>query len=266
MNKRAFDKMKISAESFSYSSFKYIEYDNAADYTLHINNDEIILLLGYNKEAKSYEYIWAANDIHVLIDSLKCKMPFFLSFIPGEWVVELQKAGLSIRNAWHDYFLNGLENINAENNCKTDYLALSEVKEASAVTFECKGQSRGFTGETPEWFEQWLNKGNDVQDTAVLVERTPTGVICGIVCVGLYGYENESGPVAWIREAAVKPEFQGKGIARKLISQALMYGKKRGAKKAFLAVDEDNTNAIHLYTSMGFAASKDDSEITMIKY
>lgn len=44
----------------------------------------------------------------------------------------------------------------------------------------------------------------------------------------------------------MKPEFQGKVIARKLIGQAFSYGRMHGAKKDFLMADECNVNAIHL--------------------
>jgi len=266
MKKYEFDIIKDKAKAFNYSSFTYIEYDDVANYDLMIDSSAIILLLGYNYESKCYQYIWAANKVDALISSLNHEKTFFLSFIPDEWVGILEKSGFHIRNAWHDYFLYNLDDIIIKNNYDTDYLKLSEVNEASSLTMECREQSRGFTGQTPQWFINWLASDNEIKNTAVLVERAADGTICGILCVGTYGHDTDKGPVVWIREVAVKPDFQNKGIARKLLSQALVYGKEKGAQKAFLAVDEDNKNAIHLYKSIGFTAGMEKSEITMIKH
>ena len=93
----------------------------------------------------------------------------------------------------------------------------------------------------------------------------PDNEIAGIVCTGTYGHESKDGAVVWIREVAVKPKYQGQGIGRILVSQALQYGKQCGASRAFLAVDEENSGAIHLYESLGFVASKEAGEINMIK-
>ncbi len=81
--------------------------------------------------------------------------------------------------------------------------------------------------------------------------------------MGIYGDESKKGPVLWLREIAVLPQEQGKGIGRKLILQSLGYGKERGAKRAFLMADDCNTNAIGLYKSVGFVPSE-DAEINMV--
>lgn len=57
---------------------------------------------------------------------------------------------------------------------------------------------------------------------------------------------------------------QNQGIARKLLKQAFAYGIEYGATKAFLAADEQNAGAIHLYQSMGFVASTEEAQIDMV--
>jgi len=263
MDKVEFDKIKTSAASFKYSALEYTEYSDVANYSIEINSDALILLFGYNDESKIHEYIWAANRVNTLIDNLVYQNEYILSFVPKEWVLELKSVGLRIRNAWHDYFLYDLDKKELKKHSEYDFLKTSEIDYASKITIQCKGQSRGFTGQTSEWFNKWLNS-HDIKDTAVLVNRAPDDSISALVCIGLYGGEGEGTPIVWIREAAVSPKHQNKGIGRILVSQALQYGRGKGAKKAFLAVDEDNKNAIRLYTSLGFAPSNDDSEITMI--
>jgi len=130
----------------------------------------------------------------------------------------------------------------------------------------CCGKSRGFTGQTPHWVKSWIAREDDsIQNQAILIHRNDSNDIVGIVCVGTYGHESENGAIVWIREVAIMPEYQNQGIGRKLLKQALSCGKKYGAKKAFLAVDECNTSAIHLYKSFGFKPSEEDSQIDMIK-
>lgn len=68
-----------------------------------------------------------------------------------------------------------------------------------------------------------------------------------------------------ISDGEVKPSYQNKGVGRKLIMKALSYGKKYGATRSFLAADECNEAGIHLYTSIGFIAGEDESQIDMIK-
>ncbi len=123
----------------------------------------------------------------------------------------------------------------------------------------------GISGQTAEWLESWLHGDENVKDPAVLVYRLPDGKIAGILCTGTYNHESKDGAVVWIREVAVKPGNQGQGIGRKLVSQALRYGKRCGATRAFLAVDEENSGAIHLYESLGFVASREPGEINMMK-
>jgi ribosomal protein S18 acetylase RimI-like enzyme len=104
-----------------------------------------------------------------------------------------------------------------------------------------------------------------VSDAAILGYRSEDGELVGVLCTGLYGQEDQQGGVVWIKEVAVAPGHQGQGIGRQLITQALHYGKCHGAQKAFLAVDEDNVGAIHLYESLGFVASEEKGEINMMK-
>ena len=244
---------------------QYIDFEDLAGYQFETANDDIILLLGYDNEAKYWQYHWAANSAEKLIPLLTCPEPFLLTFVPNEWVPELESAGLKVRNKWHDYFRANLEDIEHISDDKLDFLSMDEVDEASALTMQCRGQTRGFTGQTAEWFQQYLQGNEDLKDPAVLVHRMPDDEIAGLVCTGTYGHESKDGAVVWIREVAVKPEYQGQGIGRRLVSQALQYGKRCGASRAFLAVDEENLGAIHLYESLGFLASKEAGEINMVK-
>lgn len=264
-----FERIQSKQNSYKYLSLEYIDYSDIPEYQIILENENTILLFGYNNEAKSYEYHWAANHPAELLKAMDQELSCLITFIPDEWVEVFKNSGFLVRNAWHDYFMDSLEHIPEGEGVES--LKEEESEEASLVTLACRGQSRGFTGQTTEWIREWVDNSEEVMEETgirnkvIFIERNDKGELVGIVCTGTYGHESEKGAVVWIREVAVKPEYQRKGIARKLINQALAYGKEHGAKRAFLAADECNTYAIHLYESIGFRAADGKSQIDMIR-
>ena len=258
-----FDRIKDHAADFAHSAFRYAEYEELTDYQLVMESDELIFLRGHNNQYHTDQYLWAANSVDTLAAALPADGPYLLTFIPPAWVPALEAAGLTIRNVWHDYFRPDLDDIREDPEIECDILSPDEAEAASEITLQCRGQSRGFTGQTPEWFRQWLFENDDVKHPAILGWHLPDGELVGVLYTGLYGEAQEGGPIVWIREVAVKPSQQGKGIGRRLVTQALQYGKHHGARKAFLAVDEENIGAIRLYESLGFVASEEAGEINM---
>ena len=264
LNSKKFDQIKQRALSFRHSSFQYIDFDGLDDYRVIADNDSLILLWGYSAPSQSWQYHWAADSAANFIPHLTADKPFILTFVPKEWVPALEAAGLRIRSVWHDYFRKSLDDITIEPELELNFLSIPEAEEASEVTLRCKGLSRGFSGQSADWFRKWLSSNDMVRDPAILGHRSEDGELVGVLCTGLYGQENQQGGVVWVKEVAVAPGHQGQGIGRHLITQALYYGKRHGARKAFLAVDEENIGAIHLYESLGFVASEEEGEINMV--
>jgi ribosomal protein S18 acetylase RimI-like enzyme len=125
-------------------------------------------------------------------------------------------------------------------------------------------------GQTVEWITGWMSGKNDEAARIALkgntiLTHTEGGKIAGIICVGIYGHKSEKGAVLWVREIAVHPDYQRRGIATKLLRQAMEYGAMHGAKRAFLAADETNLGAIKLYERMGFVRNEDECETSMYK-
>ena len=58
---------------------------------------------------------------------------------------------------------------------------------------------------------------------------------------------------AHIGTLAVRPEYRGHGIGRRLLARCLLESQQVGAKKAYLEVRRDNQQAQHLYCGFGFA-------------
>lgn len=66
------------------------------------------------------------------------------------------------------------------------------------------------------------------------------------------GFQDETIPGEYYMDSlAVFPEFQGQGIAQKLIGAAVEEGRRRGLVPGMLA-DSDNPRALGLYLAMGF--------------
>lgn len=61
----------------------------------------------------------------------------------------------------------------------------------------------------------------------------------------------------WIvANVAVHPQYQGRGIARQLMREALTHLAQKGGQQAILQVDYDNQVALHLYESLGFSRER----------
>ncbi|CAM4313012.1 ribosomal protein S18-alanine N-acetyltransferase [Pseudoalteromonas ostreae] len=70
--------------------------------------------------------------------------------------------------------------------------------------------------------------------------------------IGFYIGE-KAGPDFTLMDICVAPDFQGRGIAKKLLAAFIEYGEKHHAENLFLEVRETNTRAIALYERAGFS-------------
>ncbi len=261
-----FNYIKEKTENFKHNSLEYIDYDDLKDYEIICDNDQLLALHGLKNKFNMYEIHWATNEANFLIDYVKqLNKEIFIAFIPNRWVDIFKSNNFIEFGVLRDYWMNSLDSIP---DCEK-YIELTEdeCEEASNVTLSCKEQSREFFGETADWFKEWINSDNsldsDNKNYSVLVHKED-GLIAGIVCVATYGHDSPRGTVVWIRELAVNPKFQGRGIGRKLLLQALNYGKEHGAVRSFLMADDCNTNAINLYKNIGFVPNEEAGQIDMV--
>lgn len=304
ITEKQFEDISSKREQFTYTSMQYIQYEDVLDYDVICHNEKAIVLYGYNVEGKKKEYHWCSSKLSDLLNVItdngeNSNGSVLITFVPKEWVCSFEESDFQVYAIWNDYVKPNLEDINSESNSDSnqnknqdinqdisqdinqdknhdipsnvtcELLKEADCGEASMVTKACQGQSRGFAGQTKEWMMQWITGkepavAENTKNTAVIIHREQ-GKIVGLVCTATYGHESEKGAVSWIRMVAVKPEYQRKGIARKLIKQALVYGKEHGATRAFLAADECNEHAIHLYESLGFVCKPEECQIDMIK-
>ena len=85
--------------------------------------------------------------------------------------------------------------------------------------------------------------------------NNPAGVYLGAfadgIMLGVCGCYAGAGECQ-ITNIAVRQEYRRRGIARAMITCLLSEAKKRGCKRAFLEVGENNQSAIKLYEKIGF--------------
>ena len=67
-----------------------------------------------------------------------------------------------------------------------------------------------------------------------------------------------------IYQVAVDPDFQGRGLGKRLIIIANNYLISKGFKNSILYVDESNSSALKLYSSIGFKTSNKDTLLKLI--
>ncbi|HWT75648.1 MAG TPA: GNAT family N-acetyltransferase [Mobilitalea sp.] len=262
-----FEALEEKAEAFQYTSMRYTDFSEVSDYEIIYNNDKLILLYGYHPGKEMNEYHWASNSSEELLKAIDKKNRAYISFVPREWMEELKQFGFEVYAVFNDYVNPDIREVECME--EPELLTEDECEAASAVTVSCKDQSRGFHGETPEWMRSWI-RGEEpsavdtgTQNCAVIVHRENDRIV-GVVCTATYAHQSEKGPITWVREVAVQPDFQKRGIARNLILQALSYGKAYGAVRAFLMADECNEHAIRLYERLGFIGNKAEAQIDMI--
>lgn len=164
--------------------------------------------------------------------------------VPPEFEAELLKSGFTpageLVEAW-------MENLQAahpalKHNYPARNMLYSEIMIAAHIMKSCK-----FYGEDPAWIEAWGANPNQKVFLGMDGDR-PVGVLFA----GLYGFDHPKGTVCWIRELAVLPSFQNRGVGRELLLTALQWGIIHGAKRAYLKVDVQKEYALRLYKKVGF--------------
>ena len=102
-----------------------------------------------------------------------------------------------------------------------------------------------------EPFEFFLKRINEAHVFVAVLN----GEVVGFVDVDV------EGNVGKIEGIAVKEEYRGLGIGKKLLSAALMFLAYLGVDRVQLMTMEDNLPARRLYESMGFEAKKKEGKI-----
>ena len=118
-----------------------------------------------------------------------------------------------------------------------DLLAVVEIEERSGLS--------------PWGWDAYHKELQSPEEVVMLVARIGAlgNTIAGFIVARIIGRELH------VYNVAVKPEFRRRGIAARLLREALVRGVGKGAALAFLEVREANTAAQNLYQACGFQLS-----------
>lgn len=266
------------AQTYQFTSLKYVDIDSIQ---LDIDEDIIIATKDYiiicNKNQDDYNIYWAAKTYEALYDAfqefslnindLLAKQPnrLYIEFVDPQIISLLEDIGFVIVSQFIDFWNRNMSTCNYSKE-EGNGIVLRAAKEKdyfdiSLVTKMCKDQSRGFYGEEVEFIKDW----NEELNSCILLAEMK-GQIVGGCLISVYGFDSDKGPVIWIRQLAVNPMYQNQGVGSLLLEQSLHWGKNKGAKRSFLAVDKQNIKAINLYTKYGFSCNDEIGQINMAFY
>ncbi|GGH26804.1 GNAT family N-acetyltransferase [Paenibacillus segetis] len=261
------------AQQYPYCSFQYMDLDE-----LTINLDEDIMIdepglfiLCQFQESRQFIY-WSTESkekfltgMSKVIDFIHNRLPIdkmnlYLEFIHPDFVKGMEEMGFKIVSEFVDYWNEDITQINniRGHSCVIRTINSDEYREASSITKACRGLSRGFNGEELDSIREW----NESDHSCILVAEMDNEIV-GVCLINIYGFESEKGPVLWLRELAVEPKHQNKGIGSSLIVEGLSWGRSNGAKRSFLASDVENHNAIKIYESFGYRRKDKRGQINM---
>ena len=88
------------------------------------------------------------------------------------------------------------------------------------------------------------------------VARDEHGAVVAMGSVQLVISTAEGAPAAWIEDMVVHPDYRRRGIGRQLLEHLLGWAKTRGATRAQLVADTDNTGADLFYSGLGWQTTQ----------
>jgi GNAT superfamily N-acetyltransferase len=253
--KETWDDINTKINSYKYTSIQHIEYEDIINAVVLQNDTDVILLLDTSKSPAMLYF--ATNSIEKALDQIDLyHEEVRINFIPHDFIELFKKHGFIEWAEYGDFFNEDIQRTTNKLNTteSVEFLCASECSEVSVMSKECAMQSRGFTGESPQWFADWI------RDNKTIIIKNNDKII-GFCCVSIYA----NGTMLWIREIAVSPRYQMQGYGKKLMEQAIRYGADKGAKRGFLAADILNKNAIGLYNLYDFHQKDSQGELQMMK-
>ncbi|GBG13873.1 GCN5 family acetyltransferase [Novimethylophilus kurashikiensis] len=97
----------------------------------------------------------------------------------------------------------------------------------------------------------------EASDRAVIkVAKTQEGRLIGMVSAQLVISTAEGAYSVWIEDMVIVEEYRAQGIGRQLLQAALDWAYDKGATRAQLLVDLDNTPAIGYYDHLGWESTR----------
>src|SRR5450830_1341400 len=90
----------------------------------------------------------------------------------------------------------------------------------------------------------------------IQVARNPAGKVIGMVTAQLVISTAQGTASAWIEDMVVDAKFRGCGVGKELLQQTLAWAKSKGATRAQLLVDIENTDALGYYAHLNWESTQ----------
>jgi GNAT superfamily N-acetyltransferase len=95
-----------------------------------------------------------------------------------------------------------------------------------------------------------------VDRAVLLVARSTDGAAIGMASAQLVISTAEGAPSAWIEDVVVHHSVRGRGIARLLLQELLIWAQRRGATRAQLLADDTSPPALGFYRHIGWQSTQ----------
>jgi ribosomal protein S18 acetylase RimI-like enzyme len=252
MREEDFYQLHMHQKMYKYSSLAHLSHDVYEQVELLRADESLILLRDGSADPPVLHY--AANELGLLLEALRdVPGPLALRSVPPEALRRLRKLGFEVWAEYMDFFSQSLSKYQFTTK-DVEFLTYHDCFAVAELAEKCQKRTRGFVGESAAWFADWI------AENKVLLLREGKRVV-GFCCVGFYA----EGGLLWVRSLAVDPECRHRGFGSWLLEQALAYGAAGGARRAFLAGDILNKNAVGLYKKYGFLPREESSELHVVR-
>jgi GNAT superfamily N-acetyltransferase len=94
------------------------------------------------------------------------------------------------------------------------------------------------------------------QTATIQVARNAAGKAIGMVSAQLVISTAQGAPSAWVEDMVIDSAYRGQGIGKALLQNALDWAKNKGATRAQLLVDIENTEALGYYQHLNWETTQ----------
>jgi GNAT superfamily N-acetyltransferase len=97
---------------------------------------------------------------------------------------------------------------------------------------------------------------NAPESGVIKVAKNHEGQVIGMVSAQLVISTAQGSPSAWVEDMVIKGADRGEGVGKALLEAALIWAKGKGATRAQLLVDTENTSALGYYAHLGWETTQ----------
>lgn len=97
---------------------------------------------------------------------------------------------------------------------------------------------------------------NASENGVIKVAKNQEGQIIGMVSAQLVISTAQGSSSAWVEDMVIEDAYRDKGVGKALLEAALIWAKGKGATRAQLLVDTENTPALGYYAHLGWESTQ----------